>query len=762
MTADRRFTVTIFPDAYAKSLTTREVDLGELRDMTLAPTADKKEDLPWLKLAKFGTKRTGKNSLRFNANVKCITGIEGDYDAKEMPFDRAVELLSQARLKALLYTSPSHSASAPKWRVILPTSQDLPPSEREKLVARVNGIFGGILAAESFTISQSFYYGTVNGNPDHRAVVTEGDYIDLRGADLDAGARGKKQSTPNDPAQPRPEGAKTDKQADPDLIFAALSVIPNDDAEWFERNDLGMACWNATNGHEKGFDAFNEWCRKSPTKYDAAKVRGRWEHYFNSPPTQIGAGTIFEKANEAQPGWRALRGLTIEQINEVLRLAKLAPPQYDAERKETAKRLALRVSTLDDIVGRLSSRMMMSDEDNDTDKQGTRIEFKTFEPWPDAVHGKVLMADMVKTIRSHVILSEHQALAVALWIIHTHAIEVADHTPRLQIRSPTMRCGKSTLLNVIEPMVVKPINTENITTAALFRVIQMHSPTLLIDEADSFLKRDDGRDNEEMRGILNSGHERGGTVIRTVGEDFEPRAFKVFGPVAFAWLVKRGTQVAQTLEDRSITIELRRRLPTEDITRFRSTRTNQLRELGRRAARWFADHKISLSDADPSLPEELDDRGQNKWRPLVAIADAMSPDLGQAARDAAVNLAAENIGGEDDAGSMALADAAAIIKKYMQGPPPKKGISNHDLVTYLVAMDDRPWKEWKRGSPLNEHSLKRLLKPFNLRPKRIRIGAVLIRGYVTAQVLEAAARYVKEESEEVVEEDEDDGSVPTM
>ena len=127
--------------------------------------------------------------------------------------------------------------------------------------------------------------------------------------------------------------------------------------------------------------------------------------------------------------------------------------------------------------------MTMTDDDDDS-RQGSRIEFAAFEPWPDAVDGETLIADMVKAIRSHVILSEHQALAVALWIIHTHAVEVADHTPRLQIKSPTMRCGKSTLLNVIKPMVAKPLSTENITTASLFRLIEMYQPTLLIDEAD--------------------------------------------------------------------------------------------------------------------------------------------------------------------------------------------------------------------------------------------------------------------------------------
>ena len=87
-----------------------------------------------------------------------------------------------------------------------------------------------------------------------------------------------------------------------------MAVIPNDDAEWFERNDLGMACWNATTGHQRGFEAFDMWCRKSPTKYDEVKVRGRWQHYSASPPSEIGAGTIFARADEAQFGWRALVG----------------------------------------------------------------------------------------------------------------------------------------------------------------------------------------------------------------------------------------------------------------------------------------------------------------------------------------------------------------------------------------------------------------------------------------------------------------------
>ena len=183
-------------------------------------------------------------------------------------------------------------------------------------------------------------------------------------------------------------------------------------------------------------------------------------------------------------------------------VASLPFAQYDTVRKESAKQLGLRVTTLDEIVGRLASRIMTGDDDDDTNKQGTRFEFAATEPWPDAVDGAVLTADMVKAIRNHVILGEHQALAVALWIIHTHALEAAEHTPRLQIKSPTMRCGKSTLLDSVAAMVPKGLATQNISTAALFRIIEMKEPTLLIDEADNFFKNSEGRDNPETLGIL--------------------------------------------------------------------------------------------------------------------------------------------------------------------------------------------------------------------------------------------------------------------
>jgi predicted P-loop ATPase len=93
-------------------------------------------------------------------------------------------------LKALIYTSPSHSPEKPRWRILAPLSRPLPAALRSKLMARLNGVFGGVFSGETWTLSQAYYFGSVDNNPAHRCEYYGGDYIDFRD-DLDAGALGK-------------------------------------------------------------------------------------------------------------------------------------------------------------------------------------------------------------------------------------------------------------------------------------------------------------------------------------------------------------------------------------------------------------------------------------------------------------------------------------------------------------------------------------------------------------------------------------------
>jgi putative DNA primase/helicase len=201
--------------------------------------------------------------------------------------------------------------------------------------------------------------------------------------------------------------------------------------------------------------------------------------------------------------------------------------------------------------------------------QGKQLELPEPEPWPEPVDGAALIGGLEAAINRYVVLPKDAAFTCALWALHAHCFDAFTCTPRLAITAPEKRCGKTTLIDVIALLVPKVLTTANISAAALFRTVELARPALLIDEADTFLG-----ENEELRGILNSGHRAGGQVIRAVGEDFEPRAFSTHCPVAIAQIGK----LPDTLADRSIHISMKRRAPGERVTRLRHGRTPELSE----------------------------------------------------------------------------------------------------------------------------------------------------------------------------------------
>ena len=178
--------ITFFGSFAASKKVEEQFTLPALAARIRAQTAVSKGKLPWLKLATFGEKRNpnpdepdqSKWSLRHDANVLAITGLEADYDGEQIPFTDAVEIATKADLSCIVYTSPSHTENSPRWRVLCPTSQQLPPDRRAKLLGRINGLYRGIFSVESWTLSQSYYFGSVAHNPSHQVEVIEGRPID--------------------------------------------------------------------------------------------------------------------------------------------------------------------------------------------------------------------------------------------------------------------------------------------------------------------------------------------------------------------------------------------------------------------------------------------------------------------------------------------------------------------------------------------------------------------------------------------------------
>jgi putative DNA primase/helicase len=296
------------------------------------------------------------------------------------------------------------------------------------------------------------------------------------------------------------------------------------------------------------------------------------------------------------------------------------------------------------------------------------------------------------------------------------------------ITAPEKRCGKSTLLSLFQRLACRALVSSNITGPALFRVIEAWKPTLLIDEADAFM-----RDNEELRGLLNCGHTRDSAyVVRTVGDDHTPKLFFVFGAKAIAGIGR----LADTLMDRSIELKLRRKRPHEQVDKLRDAEAGMFEALQAKLARWAHDNADAVRRARPALPDTLHDRAADNWEALLQIAEVAGgpwPDLG---RMAAITLS----GAPEDsqsAGAELLADIQALFETQSA-----QRISTANLVLALVSDDEKPWATWRGGKPMTPRSLSKILSEYGIRSKSLRNGHEVSKGFERDQFNDAFERYL--------------------
>ena len=431
---------------------------------------------------------------------------------------------------------------------------------------------------------------------------------------------------------------------------------------------------------------------------------------------------ILESAGPPDSEWPEPEPKAQTDHEAIARLAKMTPVSYDRVREAEATRLGCRVTTLDRTVAR-----KRSDGAEEGSVGGSAVLFPDLEIWPGPVDGAALLDALAATFTRHVVLPAVAADAAALWVLHAHAHDAAGISPLLAITSPTPECGKTTLLTVLGALVPRPLPASNITTAALFRAVEKWHPTLLVDEADTFM-----RDNNEMRGIINSGHNRSASfTIRTAGDDHEPRRFTTWGPKVISLIGK----LPATLASRAIHIELRRLAPGEHVEPIRADRLEHLTPLARKAARWTADHGVRLRDAEPTMPATLTGRRADNWRPLFAIAETAGEAWPERARRAAEALSAADAG--ETAGIVLLGDVRDLFKERGGDR-----IASKDLAEALGGRLDRPWPEWSKGKPITERQVARLLGLFAIRPTTIRIGSATPKGYRLDQFHDAFSRYL--------------------
>ena len=260
-------------------------------------------------------------------------------------------------------------------------------------------------------------------------------------------------------------------------------------------------------------------------------------------------------------------------------------------------------------------------------KQGREMEWPDPDPCPDPVDGARMLSDIAAFIRRHVWIDELEADALALWAVMTWIHDRLEISTFANLTSATKRCGKSLLLELLGELVYRPQPLSGqVTGAVLFRMVELHAPTLMLDEADTYI-----RDDEAVRGIVNGSQRRALAYIpRCVEPDYQPRLFRTWCPKLIAGI----GGIPDTIRDRSLVVRLERKPASERVSPWRERDREAVEAMRGQVARWAGDNAGRIVAALPAVvfPDALHDRARDAWESLLAIANGGRRRVGRAGR----------------------------------------------------------------------------------------------------------------------------------
>ncbi len=411
--------------------------------------------------------------------------------------------------------------------------------------------------------------------------------------------------------------------------------------------------------------------------------------------------------------------ITTEKL--LTELAKLSDIEYGQQRKEAAKKLGVAIAFLDRAI-----KAKHCENQNNADF------FDSITPFSNPVELKKLLEELEEVFKRYAVLPEHVTTALALCCVFTYLIDVMDIAPILVISSPEKRCGKTTLLSILLKLVYKPLSASNISAAALFRIIDAWKPTLIIDEADTFIKA-----SEELKGVINSGHTRPTAfVIRNVGDDHNPKQFSTWGAKVIAVI----GDVPDTINDRSIVISLKRKLNHEIIEKIRNTNPLIFDNLRSNLLRFANDNVGIIKNIRPSFSADINisDRALDNWEPLLAIAELAGKDWINKVYQAAQALSPN----ETDITSVGVELLQDIQKIFIEKNITE--ISTKELIEALCEDEESRWVTYNfkgNDKSITARQISRILKEYKIKNKNVRFGEEVLKAYEKIQFEDAWKRY---------------------
>jgi len=358
------------------------------------------------------------------------------------------------------------------------------------------------------------------------------------------------------------------------------------------------------------------------------------------------------------------------------------------------------------------------------------------DPWPLPVNGDALLAELTAITQKHVVTDDHCRIAIALWSVLAFLVDLVDAMPILAVVSPEKRCGKSRLLSLLLRLVRRPIIGVSLTAATIYRAIEKWHPTLLIDEADGMLRDNRGHDNLELRNVINSSHLRDHAfTLRCVGENHDPRRFSTWAPKAIALIGK----MPDSMMDRAIPIPMKRKTKAETVARIQDSSPQVFAELRSKIVRFVQDYGEKIATHKPVLPAGLNDRAEDCWSPLLAIADIAGGNWPDLARKAALALSSD---ADNDADTFRTAILRAVKKAFENANEntPSGFLSTADICAELNSDDEAPWADFR--NKMTKELLARNLRPFKVKSEQVTVGGQRQRGFFWKKLEPVFNRYL--------------------
>lgn len=353
-------------------------------------------------------------------------------------------------------------------------------------------------------------------------------------------------------------------------------------------------------------------------------------------------------------------------------------------------------------------------------------------PAPGTEDGARLLDEVRAAMARYVVLPDAEsAAAVTLWVAATHAVPAWAHAARLVIRAPEKRCGKSRLLDLVEAMCHRPLMTVNASPSAVYRSIGLAEndpPTLLLDEADTVFGPKAG-DNEDLRGLLNAGHQRGRPAVRYDAGTRKVERIETFAMAALAGI----GAMPDTIEDRAVVIRMRRRAPGETVAPYRVRRDGPaLDHLRVRLNQWMRASIDALAQAVPVMPVE--DRAADTWEPLIAVADLAGGHWPAIARHAAQVLT------DNRDANATLTTQTRLLADCRAAFGDAEALPTTALLDRLKNDPEAPWAAYG-NSGLSPMKLGALLREFDISSRNLRLPTGQAKGYTRADFTDAWDRY---------------------